>query len=94
MSRIDCVVIGYNETRIEALIDRNEPFREVSGGYRHMLVNLRDVPRTAALVLRSVESGDKVAYFRARHLWGSNNNDSFPRLAVGEGSRWVFRYFP
>jgi hypothetical protein len=38
---------------------------------------------------------DKLAYFRARRLWDSSNNDnSFPRLAFGEGTRRVFRYFP
>jgi hypothetical protein len=38
---------------------------------------------------------DKLAYFRARQLWASNNNDdAFPRLAFGEGARRTFRYFP
>jgi len=38
---------------------------------------------------------DKLAYFRARQLWdSSNNDDSFPRLAFGEGARRTFRYFP
>jgi radical SAM PhpK family P-methyltransferase len=36
---IDCVVVGYNDTRFEALLKRNEPFRDRSGGYRHLVVN-------------------------------------------------------
>jgi len=34
---IDCVVVGYNDTRFSDLLRRTEPSKEVSGGYRHLL---------------------------------------------------------
>jgi radical SAM PhpK family P-methyltransferase len=37
--RIDCIVVGYNDSSFDALLQRNEPMRERSGGYRHLLVS-------------------------------------------------------
>jgi radical SAM PhpK family P-methyltransferase len=36
---IDCVVVGYNDTNFDDLLARNEPFRDRSGGYRHLIAN-------------------------------------------------------
>jgi radical SAM PhpK family P-methyltransferase len=35
---IDCVVVGYNDTAFADLLGRTEPSKEVSGGYRHLMV--------------------------------------------------------
>jgi p-methyltransferase len=34
---IDCVVVGYNDTRFSDLLGRTEPSKAVSGGYQHLL---------------------------------------------------------
>ena len=36
---IDCIVVGYNDTSFSELLESTEPSKEVSGGYRHLLVN-------------------------------------------------------
>jgi radical SAM PhpK family P-methyltransferase len=36
---LDCVVVGYNDTAFSDLFRRTEPSKEVSGGYRHLLVS-------------------------------------------------------
>ena len=36
---IDCVVVGYNDQRLDDLLQEHEPFKDVSGGYRHLLAN-------------------------------------------------------
>ena len=38
-SPLDCVVIGYNDTDFEGLLERHEPFQAISGGYRHLIAN-------------------------------------------------------
>jgi radical SAM PhpK family P-methyltransferase len=36
---LDCVVVGYNDISFSDMLDRTEVYKEVSGGYRHLLVN-------------------------------------------------------
>src|SRR5260370_656889 len=36
---LDCVIVGFNDTNFTELLERNEPFRELSGGYRHLVAN-------------------------------------------------------
>lgn len=38
-TRIDCLVVGYNDARFADLLKRTEWSRDFSGGYRHLLVN-------------------------------------------------------
>ncbi len=38
-TRIDCIVVGYNDARFAELLKRTEWSRDFSGGYRHLLVN-------------------------------------------------------
>ena len=38
-TRIDCIVVGYNDAKFADLLQRNEWSRDFSGGYRHLLVN-------------------------------------------------------
>ena len=38
-TRIDCIVVGYNDARFADLLQRTEWSRSFSGGYRHLLVN-------------------------------------------------------
>ena len=38
-TRIDCVVVGYNDASFSEMLDRAESSREISGGYRRLLVN-------------------------------------------------------
>lgn len=35
----DCVVVGYNDTQIDSLLQRTANFQALSGGYRHLLAN-------------------------------------------------------
>jgi p-methyltransferase len=36
---VDCIVVGYNDSSFDRLMEKTAPFQEVSGGYRHLMVN-------------------------------------------------------